>query len=266
MKTSSVTLEKEFYEEPEIFRRESKVIFFSGIKGGCGSSFIANCTASHLAKTKSSNIVLLDLNSGKRDSRIIFNISDESVRDIGDLDSDFKDIDVSVLKRLVVNLDNSLNVIFPSLKYEKRKIFENKNLELFLDILSKIYDLILVDFPYYLLFKNDFDFLEYPDKFVLISQPDLISVSNLEILIKNLFPDSVSGKFLIAINKFNLKPYISPARIINIVRYPVETFIPYDRDIEYLYLTKGPFPIFNYNLRAVNNIADFSEKLYSCLF
>ncbi|MBM3707975.1 MAG: hypothetical protein FJW69_06515 [Actinobacteria bacterium] len=266
MESRSVTLEKEDYAEPGIFRRENKIVFFSGVKGGCGCSFIVNCAAAYIAKTKSKNIVLLDLNNGKKDSRIIFNLSDDGIRDIGDLDADFKDVDISVLKRLVINLDNSLNVILPSLKYEKKRIFENTNLELFFDILGKIFDLILVDFPYCLLSKDNFDFSEYPDKFVLVSQSDLISVSNLEVLIKNLCPDSVTGKFLIVANKFNLRPYISPTRIINIIRYPIDTFIPYDRDIEYLYLTKGPFPVFNYNLRVVKNISDFSENLYSCLF
>jgi MinD-like ATPase involved in chromosome partitioning or flagellar assembly len=260
------TLEKGINSGPEIFSKENKIVFFSGVKGGCGCSFIVNCAAAYLARTKSKNIVLFDLNNGKRDSRVIFNLADDSIRDIGDLDSDFKDIDISVLKRLVVNLDNSLNLVLPSLKFEKKRIFESGNLELFFDILGKVFDLILVDFPFYLLSKDSFDFLEYPDKFVLISQPDLIAVSNLEILIKNLCPEKITNRFVIVINKFNIRPYISPSRIINIIKYPIDTFIPYDRDIEYLYLTRGPFPIFKYNLRIVKSMGDFSENLYNCLF
>lgn len=266
MKNSLITLEKEESIESDIIRKENKIVFFSGVKGGCGCSFITSCTAAYLAKVKNKNIALLDLNNGKKDLRIIFNLSDDGIRDIGDLEIDFSEIDISVLKKLVINLDNSLNVILPSLKYEKKKIFENNNLELFLGILSKFFDLILVDFPYYLLLKDGFDFLELPDKFILITLSDLISVSNLEVLIKNLCPDSISNRFFIIVNKFNVKPFVSPSRVISIISYPVEAFIPYDRDIEYLYLTRGPFPVFNYNLRVVKSISDFSENLYRCLF
>jgi len=241
---------------------DSRVILFSSAKGGNGASFISNCVSSYLAKTKTQNILLLDLNIGKRDSRIIFNLEGKDLRDIGDIEDSIKEIDISLLKRLVVNFDNSLNLILPPLKPEKNKICCGKNLSLFIGILKNYYEIICVDFPCYLFMKNDFAFTEYVDKFVFVSMPDLISVSDLEIFSRFVCEDDTPDNIKIIINKFNTQPAISPARLNSVLKYPVQTFIPYDRDIEFLYHNKGPFCIFNYNLRIVKNIIDFSELLY----
>ncbi|MCL5072271.1 MAG: hypothetical protein M1308_15480, partial [Actinobacteria bacterium] len=99
----------------------------------------------------------MDLNIGKRDSRIIFNLEEKDLRDIGDIEDSIKEIDISLLKRLVVNFDNSLNLILPPLKLEKNKICFGKNLSLLLGILKHYFEIICVDFPYYLFMKNDFD-------------------------------------------------------------------------------------------------------------
>ena len=74
-----------------------------------------------------------------------------------------------------------------------------------------------------------------------------------------------SYSFDIVINKFNVRPAISFSKINNFVRHPIKAFIPYDRDIEFLFLNRGPFSIFNYNLRIVRNIIDYSNKLYESL-
>jgi MinD-like ATPase involved in chromosome partitioning or flagellar assembly len=263
MSTGLSVLEKENKKKSvRSNNNNSKVILFSSVKGGNGASFISNCVSSYLAKTKIQNILLLDLNIGKRDSRIIFNLEEKDLRDIGDIEDSIKEIDISLLKRLVVNFDNSLNLILPPLKPEKNKICCGKNLSLLLGILKHYYEIICVDFPYYLFMKNDFDFTENVDKFVFVSMADLISVSNLEIFSRHICVDDIPNNIKIIINKFNTRPAVSPARLNSILKYPVQVFIPYDRDIEFLYHSKGPFYIFNYNLRIVKNIIDFSELLY----
>jgi len=246
--------------------RDSKVVIFSGLKGGCGCSFIVNSVAAYLAKNKNKNILLLDLNTGKKDSRIIFNISGDLVRDLGDIECDFSEIDLAVLKKLTVNLESSLNVILPSLKFEKAAILKNEKVGYLLEILAGFFDLILIDFPSYLFINESMSLVEKIDKLVFISQADYLSVSNLGNFISNLSCESASLKFEIVINKFNLKTVVSPARIAGIVKFPIKTFIPYDRDIEYLYITKGPFPLFNYSLRTVRALCDLSEVIYEDLY
>ena len=249
-----------------IFSKETGIVVVSGAKGGSGCSFISNAIAACFARFKSKNVVLLDLNSGKKDTRIIFNIKDEIVRDLGDVACSFKDIDLSILKKLVINTESSLNIILPPLKFEKMELLQPENVHGLLDALMRVFDLIIIDFPYHLLQLKGFDFLEYSDKFFLVSQADYISISNLEVLFNNLFLENSPSRVEIVINKYNVKPVISPARIMNMLRFPVSAFIPYDSDIEFLYLTKGPFPMFNYNLRIVKVISDFAENIYSSLF
>jgi pilus assembly protein CpaE len=241
---------------------DSSIILFSGTKGGCGCSFMANTVASYFAQKKSKNILLVDLNNGKKDSRLIFNLLNEDNRDIGDLEGNLEDMDITVLKSLVINFETSLNLILPSLKFEKNSIFENDCLLDFFELLRSAFDIIIVDFPYQHFLKSRGYLAENIDRFVLVSQADTISVGNLGLLIRNLNLDNLAPGFEIIINKFNLKYVISPARIINIIKYPVNTFIPYDRDIESLYLSRGPFPIFRYNLRIVRSICDFADNIY----
>ena len=244
---------------------DSSIILFSGTKGGCGSSFIANTVATYFALRKSSNVLLVDLNTGKTDSRVVFDLLNQDTRDLGDLEGNVEDMDISVLKSLVINFETSLNLILPSLKFEKSWIFEDKNLTDFFELLKSVFDIIIVDFPCQNLLRNRSFLAESIDSYVLVSQADIISVSNLSHLIKGLDLDSLAPDFKILINKFNLRRVVSPARIINIIKYPVDTFIPYDRDIESLYLSRGPFPVFNYNLRIGRNLCGFADDIYETL-
>ena len=244
---------------------ESSLILFSGTKGGCGCSFIANTVSSYFALKKSRNILLVDLNTGRKDSRVIFNLLDEDNRDIGDLGGNMENMDISMLKSLVINFETSLNLILPPLRFEKFNIIENNALGEFFELLKSVFDIIIVDFPCQNFLRSSRNLMEHIDRVILVSQADIISISNLGMLIKNLeLEDSASG-FGIIINKFNLRYVVSPARIISIIKYPVDTFIPYDRDIESLYLTRGPFPIFKYNLRIVRSICDFADNIYETL-
>jgi Flp pilus assembly CpaE family ATPase len=247
--------------------KDSKILFFAGSKGGCGCSFISNAVAAYYAKSKNKNVLIADFNCGKKDSRLIFNLSLKSnLRDIGDIEFDFKEIDFNVLKRLVISLEDSLHLVLPPLKFEKAPLMTGKNLNILLDSLSNLFDLIIVDMPFYLLQDKNIDFLEYADMFILVAQADLISISNLEVIISNLCLENIPARLEIVINKFNSRPVISPPRIISMLKAPVSIFIPYDRDIELLYLTRGPAPMFDYNLRITKAISDFAESLFEKLF
>lgn len=245
---------------------QSKTILFCGSKGGSGCSFVAYCVSAYLAKNTDKNILLLDLNNGKKDSRIIFDISSENSRDLGDIEEVISDIDEAILRRLVINFDNSLNLVIPSLKLEKNKILNAENLESFLDIIKKSFDIICIDFPYYFFLNQKIDYNEYIDKHVIISLPDLISINNLSLLAENICGLDLSFNLDVVINKYNLRPSISPSRLNSILKYPVKAFIPYDRDIELLFLNKGPFSIFNYRLQIVKSLAELSKKIYEDLF
>jgi len=241
---------------------ESKVILFSGSKGGCGCSFITYCVSTYLARETKKNVLLLDLNIGKRDSRLIFNLTDDSYRDLGDIEDVVDELDVSILRRLVVNFKNSLNLILPPLKIEKGKFLRGNYLEKLLDVLKEHFDIICVDFPYYLYTQYGVNLKDLIDKYVFISLPDLISVSNLNTIVKSVIFDEFSYSYDILINKFNIKPAIPATGLNSILKYPINAFIPYDRDIEFLMLNKGPDSIFNYNLRVVNSISAFARKIY----
>jgi len=244
---------------------ESKVVLFSGSKGGCGCSFITYCVSTYLARETTKNILLLDLNVGKKDSRVVFNLSDDSQRDLGDAEKVIDELDTSILKRLVINFENSLNLILPPIKIEKARIIDKDPLGKILDVLKDHFDIICVDFPNYLFSQSELCLKEFVNKLVFISLPDLISVNNLNVLTGNIICDEPYYDFDIIINKYNTRPAVSPSGLNNILKYPIDAFIPYDRDIEFLMLNRGPDSIFKYNLRIIQNISAFSRKLYEDL-
>jgi len=98
---------------------ESGVILFTSAKGGSGCSFLVNSVASYLALKTTANILLLDMNIGKRDSRTVFDIDEKISRDFGDIEEIVKNMNTQVLKKLVLNLESSLNIILPPLKMDK---------------------------------------------------------------------------------------------------------------------------------------------------
>jgi len=246
--------------------KNSRTVVFSSATGGSGCSFIVNTISAYFAKKKNINVLLLDMQAGKKDSRTVFNISGDLIRDQGDITCDFSEIDAAILKKLVINLESSLNIILPSLKFEKTNIQEISRIDKLLDVLSNYYDLVLIDLPFYHYFNIQQSFADRIDKFVFVSQADYISVINLENFISNFDCESSCLKLELLVNKFNLKTVISPARIMNTLRFPVKTFIPYDRDIEYLYLSRGPFAVFDYSLRTVNAIRDFADTMYEEIY
>lgn len=246
----------------KLSERDPKVVLFSGSKGGCGCSFITYCVSTYLARETDKNILLLDLNIGKKDSRLIFNLTDDDYRDLGDAEEVINELDVSILRKLVINFENSLNLILPPIRIEKNKFFCKKNLEKLLDILKDHFDIVCIDFPNYFFTRGLIDLKDFIDKYVFISLPDLISINNLNLIVKSIIHDEFSYDYDILINKFNTRPAISTTGLNSILHYPINAFIPYDRDIEFLMLNKGPDSIFNYSLRVVNNISAFSKKIY----
>jgi len=244
---------------------ESKIILFSGSKGGCGCSFITYCVSTYLARETTKNILLLDLNIGKKDSRMVFDLADDSQRDLGDVEEVINELDISILRRLVINFENSLNLILPPIKIEKGSIVCKDNLEKLLAVLKEHFDIICMDFPSYLFGQSRLCLKEFVNKFVFVSLPDLISVNNLNTMTGNIIYDELYYDFDIVINKYNTRPAVSPSGLNNILNYPINAFIPYDRDIEFLMLNRGPDSIFNYNLRIVQNISAFSAKIYEDL-
>ena len=271
---------------------EGKMIFIFGSKGGCGQSFIINCISSYFATKTNKNILLVDFNIGKIDSRIIFKVNDNNIRTIFDIENSETEIDENILKKIIVNFSDSLNVIFPPLYFDDLKTIKVKNLFKIFNKIKYFFDLILIDLPFYssinyLDFEdfelknnknknrnerksnfNDFSDLisNFCDKLILISLPDLISISNLKTIISQ-FGESIN--YLnpeVIINKYNIRPAISFSVLNSVFKYPVEYFIPFDKDIEQLYLEKGPSSIFKYNVKITRDFTEICDHLIKELF
>ncbi|MCE5329813.1 ParA family protein [bacterium] len=240
------------------------VIFFTGSKGGSGQSFIANCIANYISIKSIYKVLMVDMNIGSRDSRIIYHVEDEEIMTITDLNNDCN-IDVGALKKMIFNFENSLNYIFPPLKYQKN-IFKYDFLQNLFEIFKSNFDVILVDCDMFVDFNiKDNSIFCFADEIILISLPDKISVYNLNSIISYFCHLREKIDIKIVINKYNIKPSIPFLFLNSTIRYPINHFIPYDRDIENLYLTKGPGSIFNYNLKIVKDLSLIAENIINML-
>jgi len=246
---------------------EGKIIVISGSKGGCGQSFLCNCIGNYLAENTDKNILVMDFNIGRIDSRIIYRIQDKNIRSIYDIKNMSGEFDEALLKKIVVNFSNSLNFIFPPLYFDNLKNVTSKNFTRILTALKKYFDIILIDTSFYFsLSSNENNIHEIVDKLLLVSTPDLISLNNLNISISQLkgFIEYLNPQ--VVINKYNTKPSVSFSLLNTLLQYPVEYFLPFDRDIEQLYLEKGPACIFKYNLKITRDLAAISDNLITGLY
>ena len=242
--------------------KEGKIILFMGSKGGCGQTFISNCIANYLASHSALNILMIDMNFGSKDSRIIYKISEDDVRTIFDIKDDVKNLDEKILKKIIVNFSNSLNYIFPPLNYDISKKLSFKLLEKILKILKRSFNLIILDCNFYIDFNiNSGSLFDLIDEIVLVSLPNIISLGNLNVLLKYFLNFKEYLDIKVMINKFNLRPALPFSSINNVIKYPIDLFLPYDKDIEQLYVMKGPASIFSYNLRIVRDLMEMSKRI-----
>ncbi|MCG9478625.1 MAG: hypothetical protein K9H14_00235 [Actinomycetia bacterium] len=239
---------------------EGKSILFTGSKGGCGCSFLSYSVAAYYALKKEKNILLMDLSLGSFASRIIFGLEEKQVKDLGDVPRGIKDIDITLLKNLVINTEFSLNIILPPVNHSCYA--DLPDMGSFLKELEKYFQLIIIDMPIFCLDFTGWELLGQQDKISLVSSPSLMSVKNLNGILSGLSGLKADLPIDLVINKYNLKPCLSPALINSYINYPIKAFIPYDRDIEYLFLNQGPTHIFKYNLRITKSIASFADSIY----
>jgi MinD-like ATPase involved in chromosome partitioning or flagellar assembly len=245
--------------------RGSNIIVFTSAKGGCGCSFLVNTVAAFMARKTTLNVLLVDFNAGRMDSRITFGLENNNTRHLGDLPPVLEDLDTFSLKKIVINMEDSLNIILPPLEIDDQHILDTGNLNILIEAIRDHFDLICLDMPGNLLGCVDISEVDISDRFVFISLPDIFSINNTRLLM-DYIKDYRSGfDFYLVINKYNLRPALSTTGLSNIVQFPITTFIPYDRDIENMVKTRGPGSIFKYNLKIVRNISGLAGKIYEGL-
>jgi cellulose biosynthesis protein BcsQ len=242
--------------EAVIYEEEGKIIFFCGSKGGCGATFAAISVSNYFASFTDKSVLFIDNNPNRDDARYIFKINDELKKTISDLDSSIDDLDLNILKKIIFNLENSLHVIIAG-----TKIINLDNFIKLLFFIRKYFNFIFVDFPFDLYDAADLKKFSFVDKFILVTFPEMISLINLNRMITLLDGLECSDKISLIANKCNKLMHISFLN--RFIRFPVDLFLQYDRDIENLFLSGKSSMIFNYNLKTIRNLKSYCMKLCS---
>jgi hypothetical protein len=196
------------------------------------------------------------MNPNREDARYIFKISNDFEKNVSDLENIINDLDLNVMKKIISNLENSLNVILSG-----RKAVSLDNLLKLLSFIKDYFDLIFVDFPLGSYDASEFYKISFIDKFILITSPGLIPLINLSKNIQKLKDiDCLNKVSLIA----NMCGRLSDVSFLNrLVKFPIDLLLPFDRDIENLFLSGKPQMIFKYNLKLIKNLKNYCMKLYS---
>jgi len=238
-----------------------KTIIFTGSKGGCGQSFTANCIANYLSVKTSYNILMVDMNADSRDSRTIYDASNEEIMTIADIYSEKKKPSIADMKKIIINFKNSLNYVFPPLR-QQNKVFSYAFLRYLFRLFADNFDLIIVDCDMFVDFSlKKGSIFDLSDELIIVSLADKVSVSNLNSMINYFSRSEENLNIKILINKYNMGPSLSLSNLNSHVRHPISYFLSYDRDIENLYLAKGPASIFKYNLKPVNDLRQIAESI-----
>ena len=113
-----------------------------------------------------------------------------------------------VLKRVVINLESTLNLIVPPLKMNRTGIFQRENLNRLIECLRDHFDMICIDMPGHLFSYIDMMEIDIADRFVFVSLPDIFSVNNNKTLIDHLEGIRPGLDCYLVINKYNMTIHI----------------------------------------------------------
>lgn len=240
---------------------DNKTIVFTGSSGGTGTSFLAACTASWFALNEDKSTLLLDLNQYSMDSRQVFDLQGSEIKDLGDIGTGIEEIDFEIIKRLSINLENSLDLILPPKSPGFSDIFDRQKLKEFIERLKGFFEIIIIDMPRMIFGRILCELDDIATRSVIISLPHEISLKNAYMILNEVLTSRCLCPADLIVNKYNLKPVIHPSKIGSLLPIPVKAFIPYDKDIEYLFFKEGPSSIYKYNLRMVRIIKELIGSL-----
>jgi len=153
-----------------------KLIACFASKGGVGCSTIAVNVAVELMNLKSESVVFVDLDQVFCNSAIMLNHKPSYA--LGDIaDSSAKDIDTTLLGKIVIKHDSGLHVVVGSKSVlDDNEMISSDLLELMMDYLVSRFDFVVVDLPTHVLDPYHQYMVERADEILLVSSPDLPSL------------------------------------------------------------------------------------------
>jgi cellulose biosynthesis protein BcsQ len=235
-----------------------KTILVFGSKGGCGNTFLTTCIANYFAMAET-NILLIDMHPNKQDIRYIFRIDSSIMKNILDFEEVIEDMDLNVVKKVTINLETSLNIILSG-----NKMFNPSKYDCLLSFLKNYFDIIIIDYPLDLLEPSTLEKqLNQADKLIITTLLDMISLVNLKSMIDRMGSLGILEKTSLVANRASRISNVSSLN--RLIRFPIDQFIPYDRDIESLFLSGKPHMIFKYEVRMIRSLRSYFHKIYSGL-
>ena len=159
--------------EPKPKAESGRIISCFASKGGVGCSTVAVNVALELMNLKNKSVVFVDLDQVFCNSAIMLNHKPSYA--LGDIaDSNSKDVDATLLAKIVIKHETGLHVVVGSKSVlDDNEMISPELLELMMDYLISRFEYVVVDLPTHVLDPYHQYMVERSDEILLVSTPDL---------------------------------------------------------------------------------------------
>ncbi|WP_373532088.1 AAA family ATPase [Vampirovibrio sp.] len=210
-----------------------KIIACFASKGGVGCSTIAVNLAHELHVLKNLSVVFVDLDQVFCNSAIMLN--HKPSYSLGDIaDSDPKDVDESLLNKIIIKHESGLHIVVGSKSVlDDNEMISAELLEKAMDYLATKYDYVIVDLPTHVLDPYHQYMVERADELLLVSSPDIPSLYRTRQYLDLAQKYLDMRKVKMVLNRYNLKAAyrMSNQDVEEEFRYEIYARIPNDWEL-----------------------------------
>ncbi len=218
-----------------------KIVVVYSPKGGTGSSMIATNLAVSL-QSSTTPTILVDANLQYGDVAVMLN--EQVKNNVIDLTSRVDELDPDIVREVAAEHSQSgIHVLACPLQADMAEDVTGEQFAKLLSYLTTLYAFVVVDTVSYLTDVVQ-SALEYSDHIVLITTQEIPSIKSCNLFLSLANASGLRDRITFVINRFDKRITITPEKISENLRLPVDFVIPYEERIVTNSINRGlPFVV-----------------------
>jgi pilus assembly protein CpaE len=246
-------------ERRSVAHRAGTIISVFGVKGGIGKTTLATNLATSIALESQARVALVDLDLQFGDVGMVMNVSPETT--ITDVVRSLDKIDADLLDGFLAQHGSGVQVLPAPLSVEGSEEIIGEHIQRILDVLSAVYDYVIVDTPNSL---NDtvLPALDMSTLVLLVTTPEVTCIKRTKAALDLMNHWRYSeDKVKLVINKANKQAEASPEDIASVLEYPAFWKVPFDQTAVSVFKLGGLFVQTKPASKISQNVFDLSREL-----